>query len=209
MSIHAHIFKNNYRWAAEKKAADLHFFEKLAKEQNPEYLYIGCSDSRVVPNIIMGLEPGEVFVHRNVGNLVSDSDLSSAAVIEYALFHLKVQHVIVCGHYDCGAIKGALENKDFGVLNPWLQNIRNVHHLRKKEFKEFQIQEQHQNRLTELNVLQQCHNVVKTETFWRAYAQNKSPMVHGWVFDLGEGILKDLEFNLEKAIQETQDDVYI
>lgn len=188
-----------------KLNADADFFEKLAKDQNPEYLYIGCSDSRVPANEIMGLEPGDVFVHRNVANLVCSIDLNVMAVINYAVRHLEVKHVVVCGHYNCGGVKAAMQPKDLGILNPWLRNIRDVYRLHKEELNAIASEGDRYNRLVELNVQEQCINVIKLASVQQQYVKNGYPRVHGWVFDLKTGLLKDLNLDFEKILHDIQE----
>lgn len=199
------IFENNRQWLASKLATDASFLEKLSKDQTPEYLYIGCSDSRVPANEIMGLEPGEVFVHRNVANLVCSIDLNVMAVINYAVRYLKVKHIIVCGHYNCGGVKAAMEPKDLGILNPWLRNIRDVYRLHKDELNAITDEHQRYNRLVELNVEEQCINVVKLASVQQEYVDHGYPKVYGWVFDLNTGILKDLKLDFDKILRNIQE----
>jgi carbonic anhydrase len=199
------IFQNNRRWAEAKRLQDPDYFPKLAREQRPEYLYIGCSDSRVPSNEIMGVEPGSVFVHRNIGNVVANTDLNVAAVIDFAVVHLRVKHIIVCGHYKCGGVKAAMQARDLGILNPWLRNIRDVYRLHRDELAAIYEEEQRYERLIELSVVEQCINVIKTAAVQHSYLTHGYPLVHGWVFDLRTGLIKDLEINFEdklKAIQE-------
>ena len=155
------IFENNKKWVEEKLGEDADFFKNLSKEQNPEYLYIGCSDSRVTTEELMGLKPGEVFVHRNIANLVNTLDLNAISTIQYAVEHLKVKHIIVCGHYDCGGIKAAMSPEDLGLLNPWLRNIRDIYRLHHIELDAITDEKERNNRLVELNVQEQCINVIK------------------------------------------------
>lgn len=202
------IFENNKKWVESHTSQDADFFTKLAKDQTPDYLYIGCADSRVPANEIMGLEPGDVFVHRNVANLVNNIDLNVMSCINYAVEHLKVKHVIVCGHYGCGGVKAAMTAKDMGILNPWLRNIRDVYRLHKDELNAITDEHERYNRLVELNVEEQCFNVIKTVAVQRSYIQNRYPVVHGWVLDLETGLLKDLKLDFEamlKRIQEIYD----
>ena len=166
--------------------------------------YIGCSDSRVPANQIMGLDPGEVFVHRNIANVVPNTDLNVMSVIEYAVVHLHVKHIIVCGHYNCGGIAAALSHTDMGLLNPWLRNIRDVYRLYEKELDaigEEQGDEAKGKRLVELNVLEQAKNVIKTAAVQKSWMENRFPIVHGWVFDLRDGLLKDLKIDFEAELQ--------
>lgn len=202
------VFENNKKWVSAQLEKDADFFEKLAKDQTPDYLYIGCADSRVPANEIMGLEPGDVFVHRNVANLVNNIDLNVMACINYAVNALKVKHIIVCGHYGCGGVKAAMQPKDLGLLNPWLRNIRDVYRLHKDELNAITDEHKKYDRLVELNVEEQCFNVIKTVAVQRSYIENRFPVVHGWVFDLKTGMLKDLEIDFEamlKRIQEIYD----
>ena len=205
MTTYEQIFENNKKWVASKTVNDEQFFEKLAKDQQPDYLYIGCSDSRVPANEIMGLEPGEVFVTRNIANLVVNTDLNVMSVINYAVTNLQVKHVIVCGHYNCGGVKAAMMSQDMGLLNPWLRNIRDVFRLHRDEL--FAIKDEHKryNRLVELNVREQCLNVIKTAAVQKSYLKNRFPVVHGWVFDLHNGLLVDLKIDFEQCLRDIQE----
>ena len=194
------IFKANKRWVEEKKTENPDFFSHLAKEQNPEYLYIGCSDSRVHANEIMGLQPGEVFVHRNIANLVVNNDLNILSVINYAVVHLNVKFIIVCGHYNCGGIKAAMQPKDLGILNPWLRNVRDVYRLHEKELDTIEDPHKRNDRLVEINVYEQCLNVIKTAEVQKSYLEKGYPRVAGWVYDLEEGILRDVNIDFEKEL---------
>lgn len=204
MATYEQIFENNREWVQSKLAADKNYFEKLASGQQPDYLYIGCSDSRVPANEIMGLEPGEVFVHRNVANLVNNIDLNVMSVINYAVDHLHVKHIIVCGHYNCGGVKAAMTSQDLGILNPWLRNIRDVYRLHERELDAIADEHERYNRLVELNVKEQCMNIIKTASVQKSYIQNKYPIVHGWVFDLKSGLIKDQEINFEAMLKGIQ-----
>lgn len=198
------LFENNKKWVADNVAKNADFLDKLSRDQTPEYLYIGCSDSRVPANDIMGLEPGEVFVHRNVANLVVSIDLNVMSVINYAVRHLKVKHVIVCGHYNCGGVKAAMTPTDLGILNPWLRNIRDVYRLHEEELDNITDEHAKYNRLVELNVYEQCLNVIKTAAVQEEYLESGYPNVHGWVFDLKTGLLKDLQFDFEASLKKIQ-----
>jgi len=204
MATYNEIFEYNKKWVAARTAEDPDFFENLAKDQEPDFLYIGCSDSRVPANTIMGLEPGDVFVHRNVGNLVNNNDLNVQSVINYAVKYLHVKHIIVCGHYNCGAVKAAMVPKDMGVLNPWLRNIRDVYRMHYEELQAITDEGERYNRLAELNVREQCFNVIKTAIVQRSYIDNNYPVVHGWVFDMHKGLLVDLNIDFEAALKEIQ-----
>ncbi|KAJ5202101.1 carbonic anhydrase [Penicillium cinerascens] len=198
------LFKNNREWALSKRSTDPAFFDKLADGQEPDYLYIGCSDSRVPANEIMGLEAGEVFVHRNIANLVPNTDLNVMSVINYAVRHLHVKHIIICGHYNCGGVKAALTPADLGLLNPWLRNIRDVYRLHEKELDAIANEGDRYNRLIELNVIESCRNVIKTAAVQQSYQQHGYPIVHGLVFDLRDGLLKDLQVDFEKTLADVK-----
>jgi carbonic anhydrase len=155
----------------------------------------------VPANDIMGLEAGEVFVHRNIANIVPNTDLNVMSVINYAVRHLHVKHIIVCGHYNCGGVKAALSHSDLGILNPWLRNIRDVYRLHEEELDKIKDEDAKYNRLIELNVIESCTNIMKTAAVQQSYKQNQYPIVHGWIFDLRDGLLKDLNFDFETTLQ--------
>ncbi|PGH02840.1 hypothetical protein AJ80_08790 [Polytolypa hystricis UAMH7299] len=200
---HDRIFENNRKWAAEKAAKDPQFFEKLMAGQKPDYLWIGCSDSRIPAEQITGLDPGEAFIHRNIANLVCNTDLNVMSVINYAVRHLHVKHIIVCGHYGCGGVKAAMTPADLGILNPWLRNIRDVYRLHEDELDAID-EDKRCDRLVELNVIEQCHNIIKTAAVQSTYSKNQYPIVHGWVFDFKDGLLKNLYIDHEKVLQDVQ-----
>lgn len=204
MTSYEQLFENNRQWVASMTATDADFFARLAKTQTPEFLYIGCSDSRVPANEIMGLQPGEVFVHRNIANIVDGIDLNAISVINYAVDQLHVKHIIVCGHYNCGGVLAAMQPKDMGILNPWLRNIRDVYRLHQNELDAIQDEHARYNRLVELNVQEQCINVIKTAVVQKSYLKNQYPVVHGWVFDLETGVLNDLEINFTEILKDIQ-----
>lgn len=195
-----YIFDNNQRWVQEKIKTDKDYFKKLSLGQNPHILYIGCSDSRVSTEELMGAKPGEVFVHRNIGNMVPNSDMSAMSVINYAVTQLKVQHIVVCGHYYCGGVKAAMQSADLGILNPWLRNIRDVYRLHKEELNSITDEEEKYKRLVELNVQEQCVNVIKTSDVQKAIKERQLT-VHGWVFDVHSGTLIDLKIDFEKILE--------
>lgn len=197
----ANVFKNNEKWIAEKLAVDADYFENLSKGQSPEILYIGCSDSRVTAEDIMGVQPGEVFVHRNIANMVISIDLNVMSVLNYAVRHLKVNHVVVCGHYFCGGVKAAMQPQDMGILNPWLRNIRDVYRLHKEELNAIADENTRYNRLVELNVQEQCVNLIKTAAIQEAYKDRKL-QVHGWVFDIHSGKLIDLKIDFPTILKD-------
>ena len=190
------VFKNNSDWAARQLEANPQYFQKLSEGQSPGILYIGCSDSRVTAEELMGLQPGQVFVHRNIANMVPNSDLSVMSVINYAVSILKVDHVVVCGHYGCGGIKAAMQHTDLGILNPWLRNIRDVYRLHRKELDAIEDEELRYKRLAELNVQEQCINAIKTAEVQNAIAE-RGLTVHGWIFDISTGKLIDLCIDFE------------
>lgn len=193
------VFQNNQRWVSEKLNINKDFFKELAKGQTPEFLYIGCSDSRVTAEDMMGAKPGDVFVHRNIANVVSNLDLSSISVINYAVKFLKVNHIVVCGHYNCGGVKAAMETRDLGILNPWLRNIRDVYRMHRGELNAIKDEEAKYKRLVELNVREQCVNVLKAAEVQLAVSE-RDLKVHGWVFDIGTGKLIDLKINIDNIL---------
>lgn len=198
------IFENNKKWVESKLAENPDFFKILSASQTPEYLYIGCSDSRVSAEEMMGMKPGEVFVTRNVANVVNTLDMSSTAVIQYAVEHLKVKHIIVCGHYGCGGVKAAMTAEDFGLLNPWLRTIRDVYRLHQTELDAIADENLRYERLVELNVQEQCINVIKMAVVQEQYLLDEYPIVHGWVFDLKTGKIIDLEIDFENILKDIQ-----
>ena len=193
------VFANNEKWIQDKLNLDPEYFEKLSQGQNPEFLYIGCSDSRVTAEDMMGLKPGEAFVHRNIANLVNNVDLSVMSVLNYAVRHLKVNHVVVCGHYNCGGVKAAMQPADMGILNPWLRSIRDVYRLHRMELNAIEDMDSRYDRLVELNVQEQCVNRIKTAAVQEAY-RKRGLAVHGWVLDIRNGKLTDLKINFEKEL---------
>ena len=195
-----HIFANNQKWIKEKLKTDENYFKNLSLGQKPHILYIGCSDSRVSTEELMGAQPGEVFVHRNLANMVPNTDLSSMSVISYAVSTLKVQHVVICGHYYCNGVKAAMQSADMGILNPWLRNIRDVYRLHKDELALVTNEEEKYKRLVELNVQEQCVNVIKTPDVQRAIKE-RGLTVHGWVFDVHSGKLIDLKIDFDKILE--------
>lgn len=198
------IFENNKKWAAAKKADNQDFFTHLAQDQSPEFLYIGCSDSRVTAEDLMGLNPGEVFIHRNIANVVNNIDMNSISVIQYAVEHLKVKHIVVCGHYGCGGIKAAMQPQDLGILNPWLRNIRDVYRMHQDELDAITVEQDRFDRLVELNVQEQCINVIKAAIVQKRYVKEGYPIVHGWVFNMRTGELIDLKIDFEEILHNIQ-----
>jgi carbonic anhydrase len=196
------LLLENKAWAAEQVRKNPDFFNRLAELQAPEILWIGCSDSRVPANQITGTEPGEIFVHRNVANLVINTDVNVLSVLDYAVNQLKIKHVIVCGHYGCGGIKAAITNDDFKpVLNMWLRNIKDVYRLHREELDNIKEEETKVDRLVELNVQEQVYNLAKTSTIQRAWKKENRPDLHGWVYGLKDGIIKPVfEMNAGASI---------
>ena len=190
------VFENNKKWVNDKLSENANYFDEMGKGQSPELLYIGCSDSRVSAEDLMGLGPGEVFVHRNIANMVIGTDLNAMSVAEYAVMHLKVDHIVVCGHYGCGGVKAAMQSADLGVLNGWLRNIRDVYRIHKDELNAITDEEKKYDRLVELNVKEQCVNLIKTAAVQKAY-RDRGLKVHGWVFDVHTGKLIDLKIDFE------------
>ncbi|MDD3700224.1 MAG: carbonic anhydrase [Bacteroidales bacterium] len=198
------IFKHNEEWVSKQLQEDSNYFEKLSQGQNPKYLFIGCSDSRVSADIIMAAKPGDVFIHRNIANLVPNNDLNVLSVINYSVNHLRVSDVVVCGHYNCGGVKVAMKASDEGLLNPWLRHIRDVYRLYKNELSAIEDIDDRYDRLVELNVKEQCINLIKTRDVQKAL-QEERIQVHGWVFDLKTGKLIDLKIDFEKIKREIMD----
>jgi carbonic anhydrase len=191
METYEKLLLENKAWASEKTSEDPEYFNRLAHIQTPEFLWIGCSDSRVPANEITGTQPGEIFVHRNIANMVVNTDVNLLSVLDYAVVHLKVKHVIVCGHYGCGGVKAAATQTDFKpVLNMWLRNIKDVYRLHREELNEIKEEEQRIDRLVELNVREQVNNLAKTSIIQRAWKQKNAPDLHGWVYGLKDGIIK-------------------
>jgi carbonic anhydrase len=184
------LLADNKAWAKEQNKIDPNFFARLVAQQSPEFLWIGCSDSRVPADKITGTDPGEIFVHRNIANLVVNTDINLLSVLQYAVEILKVKHVIVCGHYGCGGIKAAMTNQHFGVLDHWLRNIKDVYRLHRDEVDALPTEEERANRLTEINVTEQVFNLAKTSTIQKAWKKDNRPQLHGWVYGLNDGIIK-------------------
>lgn len=195
------IFANNQKWIDKNLSIDPNYFSNLSVGQNPEVLFIGCSDSRVTAEELMGLHPGEVFVHRNISNMVISIDLNMNSVVDYAVNYLKVKHIVICGHYFCGGVKAAMQAEDMGILNPWLRNIRDVYRIHKEELNLIECDNARYNRLVELNVQEQCINLIKIASVQKAY-NKRNLQVYGWVFDIHSGKLIDLEINLPKELEE-------
>lgn len=198
MTLYERVFEHNQKWVARQLQQDPAYFSHMADGQHPEFLYIGCSDSRVQPEDFMGVSPGEVFVHRNIANLVPNNDLSALSVVEYAVEHLNVKHIVVCGHYGCGGIKAALDNKDLGGLNTWIRNIDDVYRTYRIELDAITDKEAQFRRLVELNVQEQCINIMKFSFIQHRRVNSFYPHIYGWVYDIATGTVKDMEIDMDK-----------
>lgn len=187
------LLENNRKWSNHEKITDPEFFLELAKGQQPEYLWIGCSDSRVPAEQITGTKPGQIFVHRNIANMVVHSDMNLLSVLSYAVDVLKVKHIIVCGHYGCGGIAAAMGNKQFGLIDNWLRHIKDVYRYHHVELDAIVDEEQRTRRLVELNVIEQVHDLGKTTIVQNAWANDQPLHIHGWVYDITDGLIKDLD----------------
>ncbi len=193
MRVLKHLFDQNKKWAARIRKTDPDFFTNLSRQQNPEYLWIGCSDSRVPANQIVDVLPGEVFVHRNIANLVIHTDLNCLSVIQYAVDMLKVKHIIVCGHYGCGGIQAAMDNQRHGLIDNWLRHIRDIYRYHQAEIDSLPDEQAKLERMCELNVVEQVANVCHTTIVQNAWKVGQELTVHGWAYRLEDGILKDLD----------------
>ncbi|MFY7991658.1 MAG: carbonic anhydrase [Bacteriovoracaceae bacterium] len=187
------LILENKAWAQGKTEIDPQYFANMANDQNPDYLWIGCADSRVPPSEITNTDPGEMFVHRNIANLVVHTDMNLLSVLSYAVEHLKVRHIIVCGHYNCGGVKAAMSPKSLGMLNNWVRNIKDIYSVHKKDLDLIKSPVDQVNRLVELNVLEQIRNLAHTSIIQKAWLDLKQPYIHGMIYDLTTGILKNLE----------------
>ena len=206
------LLLENKAWAAEKLEKDPEYFFRQSKDQSPEFFWIGCSDSRVPANEVTNTEPGEIFVHRNVANLVVNTDLNLLSVLQYAVEVLKVKHIIVCGHYGCGGVKAAMTQKSFGIINKWLRNIKDVYRFHRDEIDGIQDEQKRFDRLTELNVKEQIHNLAKTSIIQKAWINRQGPTLHGWVYRLDDGILNNIltidhTFNVDPIYRFDEDEL--
>jgi len=192
VEAHKKLLLNNKAWIQEKLAIRADYFEESAKEQKPDFLWIGCSDSRVPAEEITGTEPGELFVHRNIANIVVNTDFNLLSVLQFAVDHLKVKHIIVCGHYGCGGVKASLMHDDFGLMSKWLRNIKDVYRFHRNELDIVPDASRRVDRLVELNVIEQVQNLAKTSIVQRAWHKEQRPNIHGWVYQLSTGQLRDL-----------------
>jgi carbonic anhydrase len=192
MKSYEKLLLENKAWAQEKLADDQEYFHRLADLQTPEFLWIGCSDSRVPANEITGTTPGEIFVHRNVANMVVHTDLNLLTVLDYAVHHLKVKHIIVCGHYGCGGVKASMTKHNFGIINKWLRNIKDVYRIHQHEIDTLSTDQARVDRMVELNVIEQVMNLAKTSIVQKAWKDSMEPHLHGWVYGLNDGLIKPL-----------------
>ncbi len=206
MKPYEKLLSDNKTWAAEKVKEDPQFFDRLLHLQTPEFLWIGCSDSRVPANEITATQPGEIFVHRNIANMVVNTDLNMLSVLDYAVTYLKVNHIIVCGHYGCAGVRAAMTNHNMGIINKWLRNIKDVHRFHREEVDSLKTEEERLNRMTELNVQEQVLNLAKTSIIQKAWKHEQRPALHGWVYDLSDGLIRPVcEMNPGAEI----DDLYV
>ena len=200
------IFENNRKWIEEKLGQDADFFKKLAEGQSPEYLYIGCSDSRATAEELMGMKPGEVFVHRNIANMVIHSDMNMLSVVDYAVNVLKVQHIIVCGHYGCGGVKAAMGNNSYGVIDNWIRHIKSIYRLHKEDLDAVENESERFNKFVEINAREQVLDLAKTSIVQNAWKNGQELHLHGWVYGLNSGYVTDLDVNFSS--NDDLDDVY-
>ena len=201
MKVLKHLFENNRKWASNQIKNDADFFNRLSQQQKPDYLWIGCSDSRVPANQIVGLPPGEVFVHRNVANLVVENDLNCLSVIQFAVEVLKIKHIIVCGHYGCGGVKTVMDNKKLGLIDNWLSNIHKIKDKHNSDLSLINDYSVSLNKLCELNVIEQVSNVCNTQFVETAWQNNQDLSVHGWIYDISDGLLHDLDCCITKSTE--------
>ncbi len=190
MKIYERLLLENKAWAKEMMEEDPQFFERLVNVQSPEFLWIGCSDSRVPPNEITQTRPGEIFIHRNIANMVVHTDLNMLSVLQYAVEVLKVKHIIVCGHYGCGGVKAAMSRQSLGIINKWLRNIKDVYRYHQEEVEACVSEDDKVNKLIELNVREQVYNLAKTSIVQKSWKKFNAPHLHGWVYDLHDGLLR-------------------
>lgn len=193
------LFENNRAWAADTTRQDADFFRRLSEQQSPHYLWIGCSDSRVPANQIVGLMAGDMFVHRNVANVVVHTDLNCLSAIQFAVEVLHIEHIIVCGHYGCGGVLAALQNTQLGLIDNWLRHVQDVRAKHRSQIESLATEQEQHKRLCELNVIEQVINVSQTTIVRDAWARNQTLAVHGWIYDLSDGLLRDLEVTVSEA----------
>lgn len=195
-SFYQQLLENNKEWVSGKLKEDQDYFNRLAKGQSPPVLWIGCADSRVPANEIIGAQPGEVFVHRNIANMVLHTDMNMLSVLDYAVNVLKVKHVIVCGHYGCGGVKAAMGNQHIGLIDNWIRHIKDVYRFHTKELNAIENEEERFNRFVELNVFEQVQDLAKTSIIQAAWKNGQDVSIHGWVYGVHNGLIKDLNLTL-------------
>jgi carbonic anhydrase len=189
------LLENNRAWVAQQLRIDPDYFDKLAHSQSPKFFWVGCADSRVPANVITGMPPGEVFVHRNIANIVVNTDLNCMSVLQYAVEVLEVEHVIVCGHYGCGGVTAALSENSYGLIDHWLRSIKDVYRTYRAELRAYSDPKAVERRLVELNVIESVYNLSKTSILQRAWKDHGGPRIHGWVYDISDGLIRDLGVN--------------
>jgi len=205
-TFYKNLLENNKKWVAEQLEKDPEFFERLSKGQQPPILWIGCSDSRVPANQIIGAAPGEVFVHRNIANMVIHSDMNMLSVMDYAVNALKVKHIIVCGHYGCGGVQTAMTNKHVGIIDNWVRHIKDVYRLHASTLDAISDEKERFDKFVELNVQEQVHDVAKSTIVQKAWSSGQDLHVHGWVYDIKDGLINDLNISMKN--KESLDEVY-
>jgi len=199
MVLYNSLLEGNKQWVRERLEHDPEYFERLSKGQNPQFLWIGCSDSRVPANEITHTQPGDIFVHRNIANMVVHSDMNMLSVLDYAVNILKVKHVIVCGHYGCGGVKAAMDNQQYGLVDNWLRFIKDVYRTHSQELESIKDEEKRFNRFAELNVIEQVFDLTKTSIIQNAWRERNEPKVHGWIYELKTGLIKDLGVSFDSS----------
>jgi carbonic anhydrase len=201
MNDYENLIKQNKSWSEEKIASDKNFFDRLAAQQKPKFFWIGCSDSRVPANQITGTAPGEIFVHRNIANVIVHTDLNFLSVLQYAVEILEVEHIIVCGHYGCGGVEAALTNNNYGLINKWLKDIKEVYKVHQAEIDCIPTHEGRVDKLVEFNVIEQCQDLITTSIIQKSWKNRKAPIIHGWAYGLNNGLVKEL-VNLEPDFEQ-------
>ena len=199
MKLYKSLLDGNKEWVRERLEQDPLYFERLSKGQSPQFLWIGCSDSRVPANEITRTQPGDIFVHRNIANMIVHSDMNMLSVLDYAVNILKVKHVIVCGHYGCGGVKAAMENEQFGLVDNWLRFIKDVYRMHNQELESIRDEEKRFDRFVELNVIEQVFDLTSTTIIQNAWRERNGPAVHGWVYSLKTGLIKDLNVSFDSS----------
>lgn len=191
------LLEQNKEWVSQKNTEDPNFFSRLAGIQRPEFLWIGCSDSRVPANQITGTDPGEVFVHRNIANMVIHTDMNMLSVLDYAVNILEVKHVIVCGHYGCGGVRAAMDDRQFGIIDNWIVHIKDVYMMYQNELDQIKDPQERENKFIEYNVIEQVHDLSQTSIIQNSWAKRGGPWIHGWVYDIHDGLIRDLKVSMK------------